>query len=150
MVAPWLRLFGMLSQRPPVAFTQFRLGPDRVEPCPRCTLLCRQPAVPDHEAGVRGRPSIALGRSGHIVAHIPEEHRSAAVVGDCPAQQVFQCFLPCPIPDLTRGNVEPSTVRPRLDQDVVPTGHQETDQTYRRGSDVRPSGQYDVGTTLSG
>lgn len=139
----------MRSQRPPVAFAQLRLGPDRVEPRPRCISVCRQPAVPDHEVGVRCGPWIALGRSGHVVAHTPEQPRWATVVDNCPAQQIFQCFLPCPIPDPTRGDVEPSTVRPTLDQDVVPTSHQETDQTYRLGSDGRPSGQYDVGTTVS-
>lgn len=140
----------MRSQRPPVAFTQLRLGLDRVEPCPRCISVCRQPAVPDHEVGVRCGPWIALGRSGHSVAHIPEQPSLAAAVGHCPAQQIFQRFLPCSIPDRTRGDVEPSTVRPSLHQDVVSTGHQDTDQAYRDGSDVRLSSQHDVGTTVSG
>lgn len=140
----------MRSQRPPVAFTQLCLGLDRVEPCPRCISVCRQPAVPDREVGVRCGPWIPVGCSGHVVAHIPEQPRWATVVDNRPAQQIFQRFLPCPVPDITRGDVEPSTVRPSLDQDVVPTGHQETDQAYRLGSDGRPSGQYDVGTTVSG
>jgi hypothetical protein len=106
--------------------------------------------VPDREVGVRCGPWIPVGCSGHVVAHIPEQPRWATVVDNRPAQQIFQRFLPGPVPDITRGDVEPSTVRPSLDQDVVPTGHQETDQAYRLGSDGRPSGQYDVGTTLSG
>jgi hypothetical protein len=133
-----------------VTFTQLLLGPDRVEPCPRCISVCRQAAVPDREVSVRCGPWIVLGRSGHSVAHIPEQPSPAAAVGDCPAQQIFQRFLPGPVPDLTRWDVEPSTVRPSLDQDVVPTGHQETDQAYRRGSGGRLSGQYDVGATVSG